>query len=337
MCETIVMVENLKIHFTMKTGVVKAVNGVSFDLRAGETLGVIGESGSGKSVIARALLGMVDRPGRVEGRIIYKGLDLLSLSRKEKQNLRGREIAMVFQDPMTSLNPILTVGKQLTEVIRRHTPISRRQARERAMQVMSSVGLIRPAELMGAFPFQLSGGMRQRVMLAMALGANPSLLIADEPTTALDVTVQAQILKELHRLQQEKGMALLVITHNWGVVAELADRVAVMYAGRLVEWGSVADIYSCPAHPYTRSLLNALPRLGQRKHRPVPGPFSGLPLAFPGPDAGCSFAPRCAYKGDYCRRLPRAAEVSPGHLVLCHAAGMLTGYAASAEGRRELA
>jgi len=325
-------VENIKIDFPGKNSTVRAVNGVSFAIKAGETLGIIGESGSGKSVTALALLGLLEKPGRVlEGRIIYKGRDVLLLSRKEKQRLRGREMAMVFQDPLTSLNPVLTVGRQLTDVLRRHLELNRHQTRERALRLLQSVGLGNHEGIMKSFPFQLSGGMRQRVMLALALGANPSLLIADEPTTALDVTVQAQIIRELHRLQQEKGMAMLVITHNWGVVAELADRVGVMYNGRLVEYGSIVDIFNHPAHPYTHLILSSVPVLGKGRKGiiNIHSPVSRVTLN------GCSFAPRCMLKGKHCLKAPLSAEISPGHFVACHLAGIDS--AIAVERRRELA
>lgn len=317
---SLLAVQNLRVTFAVKRGEVRAVKGISLAIKPGETLGVIGESGSGKSVTALALMGLLEKPGRIEdGRAIYKGKDLLSMSRRELQDIRGAEIAMVFQDPMNSLNPLLKVGRQVTEVINRHLKLPGETARERTLKLLGSVGLDRPEEIMGALPFQLSGGMRQRVMLAMALGAEPSLLIADEPTTALDVTVQAQIIRALQKIQRETGMSMLIITHNWGVVAELANRVAVMHAGRLVETGDVAEVYRRPAHPYTKALLNALPSLGVRRRR-LAAIEGSLPAAGESGEA-CDFAPRCPNRSLKCSARPNMLELYPGRQVACHYAG----------------
>ena len=289
-------VEDLVVRFETHQGTVRAVNGLSMALQPGETLGVVGESGSGKSVASLALLGLVPNPpGVVEAkRLKVVGQDVLRLDRRGLQQLRGKEIAMIFQDPMTSLNPLLTVERQLTEVLERHEGCSRREARKRAVAALSDVGIPAPETRLDSYPHQLSGGMRQRVMIAMALLCNPKVLVADEPTTALDVTIQAQVLELLKDLQRRHGTALLLITHDLGVVAGMADRLHVMYAGRVVEAGPAADVLTSPLHPYTQGLLRSVPRirgpLGQRLDA-IDGASPYL-AALP---AGCSFAPRCVF------------------------------------------
>ncbi|MBV1770173.1 MAG: ABC transporter ATP-binding protein, partial [Candidatus Desulforudis sp.] len=288
---SVLEVSNLATCFTGSAGVVKAVNGVTFAVKAGQTLGVVGESGCGKSVMCLSLVGLIGPPGRiVSGEVWLNGQDLLQLSPKEIRRVRGREIALVFQDPMTSLNPILTVGTQLTETIVSHEEVSKAEARRRALELLARVGLPDPERLMRRYPFQLSGGMCQRVMIAMALSLQPKVLIADEPTTALDVTVQAQILAELKRLQKELGMAIVLITHDLGVVAAMADEVAVMYAGSIVEYGPTVEIFASPGHPYTRALLRSVPRLGGEEEL---APIEGQPPTLLNPPGYCAFLPRC--------------------------------------------
>ena len=289
-------VENLSVDF----GRFRAVDGVSVSVDAGDVLGIVGESGSGKSVTMLALMGLVAWPGRVTAdRLAFDGNDLLSLSPRARRRITGRDVAMIFQEPMTSLNPCYTVGFQITEALKVHEGGSRRERRERAVELLDQVGIPSPAGRLGAFPHQLSGGMNQRVMIAMAIACNPKLLIADEPTTALDVTIQAQILDLLLRLQQEHGMALVLITHDMGVIAETAQRVNVMYAGQLVEEREVGELFRRPRHPYTAALLDALPEraAGRRRLPTIPGVVPGY---YDRP-TGCLFNPRCARAGDRCR------------------------------------
>jgi len=312
-------VRDLQTHFTTDEGTVRAVDGVSFTIEAGKTLGMVGESGCGKSVTALSILRLVPSPpGRiVAGRILYQGRDLMSLSDREMRAVRGNEIAMIFQEPMTSLNPVFTVGDQIGEAIRLHQKTSRRETRERAIEMLRLVEMPEPARRVDEYPHQLSGGMRQRVMIAMALSCNPKLLIADEPTTALDVTIQAQILDLLAGLQERLGMALLLITHDLGVVAEQADDVIILYAGRIVERAPVGQLFAAPLHPYTRGLLDSLPQLGasrEQRLRPIPGtvpPLTRLP-------SGCRFRDRCALAIDDCARIdPPLEEKSRGHTAAC--------------------
>ena len=293
---TLLEVENLSVGF----GAFKAVDGVSFSVDAGEVLGIVGESGSGKSVTALALMGLIDEPGRVgAARLAFDGRDLLTMREKDRRQMLGRDIAMIFQDPMTSLNPCFTVAFQLTETLRIHEGGSNKALRARALQLLRDVDIPDAERRLDAYPHQLSGGMSQRVMVAMAIACNPRLLIADEPTTALDVTIQAQMLALLLKLQRERGMALVLITHDLGVVAEVAQRVMVMYAGQVVETAAVPQLFEAPRHPYTEALLSALPEhnIGQRRLRSMAGMVPG---AFDRP-AGCLLAPRCAYAQDRCR------------------------------------
>jgi oligopeptide/dipeptide ABC transporter ATP-binding protein len=311
-------VRDLQTHFFTDDGLVRAVDGVSYALAPGETLAVVGESGSGKSVTSLSILRLVpDPPGRiVGGSIRFKGRELLTLSDAEMRAVRGKEISMIFQEPMTSLNPVHTCGDQIAEVVRLHEGLDRAAARERAIEMLRLVGIPAPEVRVDEFPHQMSGGMRQRVMIAMALACRPALLIADEPTTALDVTIQAQILELLQRLRRELGMAVLLITHDLGVVAETADRVAVMYAGQVVEYSTVRAIFRTPRHPYTAGLLASLPKLGEESDRlrVIPGQVPD-PARFP---TGCRFHPRCPVAVDRCRgEAPELRDVGDGHLVRC--------------------
>jgi dipeptide transport system ATP-binding protein len=293
-------VQNLTVEFGPEAAPFKAVDGVSFAVEAGEVVGIVGESGSGKSVTALALMGLVDAPGRVKAdRLLFDGRDVLALRGKERRALLGRDIAMIFQDPMTSLNPCFTVSYQLAETLRIHEGGSRRALRARALELLRAVEIPDAERRLDAYPHQLSGGMSQRVMVAMAIACNPRLLIADEPTTALDVTIQAQMLALLLKLQRERGMGLMLITHDLGVVAEVARRVMVMYAGQVVETARVPDIFTAPHHPYTEALLSALPEhnIGQRRLRSMPGVVPG---AYDRP-GGCLLSPRCPYVQDKCR------------------------------------
>ena len=311
-------VRDLQTHFFTDDGLVRAVDGVSYALAPGETLAVVGESGSGKSVTSLSILRLVpDPPGRiVGGSIRFKGRELLTLSDAEMRAVRGKEISMIFQEPMTSLNPVHTCGDQIAEVVRLHEGLDRAAARERAIEMLRLVGIPAPEVRVYEFPHQMSGGMRQRVMIAMALACRPALLIADEPTTALDVTIQAQILELLQRLRRELGMAVLLITHDLGVVAETADRVAVMYAGQVVEYSTVGAIFRTPRHPYTAGLLASLPKLGEESDRlrVIPGQVPD-PARFP---RGCRFHPRCPVAVDRCRgEAPELRDLGNGHLVRC--------------------
>jgi oligopeptide/dipeptide ABC transporter ATP-binding protein len=317
MSETLLRVEDLRTHFFTDDGVVRAVDGVSYEVRAGETLAVVGESGSGKSVTALSILRLVPQPpGRiVGGRLQFKGRDLLALSPREMREIRGKEISMIFQEPMTSLNPVYTCGEQIIETLVLHERIDRRAARARAIEMLRLVGIPAPEQRVDEYPHQMSGGMRQRVMIAMALACRPAILIADEPTTALDVTIQAQILELLKSLQRELGMAVLLITHDLGVVAETADRVAVMYAGQVVEYADVHAVFKRALHPYTAGLQASLPRLGERQEhlRVIPGNVPN-PVRFP---AGCRFHPRCPVAQARCREVPPIHTFEGGHLSRC--------------------
>ena len=295
-------VEGLRTYFHTQGGVVKAVDGVDLSLEQGKTLGVVGESGCGKSVTALSMMRLIDPPGRVEpgSRILFGGRDLVKLDEDELQRVRGNDISMIFQEPMTSLNPVYTVGDQIAEAVRLHQDVSGKAAMDRAVEMLGLVGIPSPARRVHEYPHQMSGGMRQRVMIAMALSCNPKLLIADEPTTALDVTIQAQILELMKELRDRLGMAIMLITHDLGVVAEMADEVAVMYAGRVVERGPVEAIFRSPQHPYTEALLHSIPILGMTQKEPLQVIRGMVPSALHWP-AGCRFAPRCEYAFDKCR------------------------------------
>ena len=309
-------IEGLQTHFHTDDGIVRAVDGVSFDVRQGETLAVVGESGSGKSVTALSLLRLIPAPGRiVGGSIQFKGRDLLALSPAEMRSIRGKEISMIFQEPMTSLNPVLTCGEQIMEPLIVHERLTRRAAHTRAIEMLELVGIPAPQQRVDEYPHQMSGGMRQRVMIAMALACRPSILIADEPTTALDVTIQAQILELLNRLQEELGMAVILITHDLGVVAETADWVAVMYAGQVVESCDVRSAFNRPLHPYTAGLQASLPKLGRKQDalRVIPGNVPN-PAHFP---AGCRFHPRCPVAIPICTTDPALLTIEDRHLSRC--------------------
>ena len=322
MAEPILSVRNLQTHFTAPEGILRAVDGVDFDVFEGRTLGVVGESGCGKSVTARSLLGIVERPGRiVGGSILLRSanggpqVDLLQLPPEAMRRIRGPEIALVFQEPMASFSQYYTIGNQITEAIRLHMKLDARAAHARAIELLDLVGVPQPARRVDEYPFQLSGGLRQRVMIAMALACDPRILIADEPTTALDVTTQAQILDLLRSLQKQRGLAIILITHDMGVIAEMAHDVAVMYLGRAVESGPVADIFARPRHPYTRALLRSIPTVLAKPRTRLPTISGSIPHPFNRP-AGCAYHPRCAdYLGEVCALAepppigPAAAEV----------------------------
>ncbi len=311
-------VKNLRTSFLTSGGVVRAVDGVSWDVRQGETVALVGESGCGKSVSALSIMRLVSPPaGRIEGgEILYKGRDLLRLSEAEMRHVRGREIAMVFQEPMTSLNPVLSVGRQLTEGLEIHLNMTPGQAQARAVELLGMVGISDPERRLAQYPHHFSGGMRQRMMIAMALACNPSLVLADEPTTALDVTIQAQILELMRDLAQRLGVAMLIITHNLGVVARYADRVNVMYAGRIIEQATAHELYANPRHPYTLGLLRSVPRLDEPRRARL-DPIEGQPPDLTRLPPGCAFAPRCAYRGARCDEAPRLAAVREAHRSAC--------------------
>ncbi|MBV8168634.1 MAG: ABC transporter ATP-binding protein [Alphaproteobacteria bacterium] len=330
----VLQIENLQTHFFTASGVVRAVDGVSYDVRPGETLGVVGESGCGKSVTALSILRLVaDPPGRIVGGAIrLEGVNLLELSESAMEAVRGNDISMIFQEPMTSLNPLFTVGRQIAEAIALHQGLAKKPAWERAVDMLGRVSIPEPERRAHAYPHQLSGGMRQRVMIAMALSCNPKVLIADEPTTALDVTIQAQILELMAELRKTFGTAMILITHDMGVVAEHADRVVVMYAGRKVEEAEVDALFERPGHPYTQGLLGSIPALGaagrvQRRARLHE--IKGMVPSLVDLPKGCSFAPRCGLATDHCRAAPPPlTEHRPGRWVACWHAGRLLGDAA---------
>ncbi|MEG2174125.1 MAG: ABC transporter ATP-binding protein [Oscillospiraceae bacterium] len=309
-------VRNLTINYCSDSGVVRAVNGISFDLKEGETLGLVGETGAGKTTTALGLMGLIpDPPGKITGgEILFCGKDLLQAGKREMRLHRGKDFSMIFQDPMTALNPVLTVGDQISEVVRLHKMCSKADAYQKVADMLALVGI--SPERMTDYPHQFSGGMQQRVVIAIALACNPRVMIADEPTTALDVTIQAQVLALMRQLRQKFNTAMLMITHDLGVVAETCDRVAIVYAGQIVESGTLRDIYEGAAHPYTHGLFESLPSLHSKTHRlrPIPG-LAPDPTALP---LGCSFHPRCRDALPACRiTAPENAEISPGHFVRC--------------------
>lgn len=312
-------VEDLHVEFHTLDGVAKAINGVSFDLRQGETLAILGESGCGKSVTAQAIMGILDMPpARIgRGRIAYCGHDLLVMAEDARRKLRGPEISMVFQDALSSLNPVFPVGWQIAEMFRIHRGMNKVDALNEAVRLMERVQIPGAKHRVKAYPHQFSGGMRQRIMIAMAIALDPAVLIADEPTTALDVTVQAQIMRLLAELQEERQMGLILITHDLGVVADVADRIAVMYAGRIVEQAGVYDLYGKPAHPYTKGLLDSIPRLDQKGQTLLA--IGGLPPNLMRIPAGCAFNPRCYRREEICtQEVPILAEVAPARFSACH-------------------
>jgi peptide/nickel transport system ATP-binding protein len=315
-------VENLQVHFRTPDGVNRAVDGVSFHVEEGETLAIVGESGCGKSVTAMSILRLIPQPpGKIAGAIRLEGRDLLALDDRAMRSIRGNDISMIFQEPMTSLNPVLSIGRQLGETLRLHQGLDHKAAQARAMTMLALVGIAEPGRRLGEYPHQMSGGMRQRVMIAMALACNPKVLIADEPTTALDVTIQAQILDLMAELKSRIGAAIILITHDLGVVAEVAERVMVMYAGRKVEEAPVAALFRAPRHPYTQGLLGAVPKLGsslagsETKLAEIPGTVPSLKQRI----LGCVFAGRCPRATELCRQVAPALELkAPGHLAACH-------------------
>ena len=315
---TLLEVRDLKTTFATAAGLVRAVDGVSWDVQEGETVALVGESGCGKSVSALSIMRLVAEPaGRiVSGEIVYKGRDLLKLSEEEMRGVRGREIGMIFQEPMTSLNPVLTIGRQLTEGLEIHLGMEHDAARARAVELLGMVGIPDPARRLAQYPHQFSGGMRQRLMIAIALSCNPSLILADEPTTALDVTIQAQILELMKDLSKRLGVAMLIITHNLGVVARYADRVNVMYAGRIIERGTAREIYGNPRHPYTLGLLRSVPRLDEPKRERL-DPIQGQPPDLTRLPRGCSFSPRCAYRVERCAEAPPLIALDAAHRSAC--------------------
>jgi oligopeptide/dipeptide ABC transporter ATP-binding protein len=326
-------VKDLRTVFKTREGEVRAVDGVSFELERGKTLGIVGESGCGKSVTASSIMGIVQPPGKVVGgSVMFDGRELVGRKESELVNIRGREIAMIFQDPMTSLNPVLTIGFQIDEALDAHNPgISGSESRSRGIELLRRVGVPNPDERYDQYPHEFSGGMRQRAMIAMALSCNPSLLIADEPTTALDVTIQAQILELMKDLARRLGVAMLIITHNLGVVARYADRVNVMYAGRIIERASASELYAEPRHPYTLGLLRSVPRLDEPRRARL-APIEGQPPDVTRLPPGCAFAPRCAFRVERCtEEAPPLEVVSTGHWSACWEAKRLAGEAVAAE------
>ncbi|MFI7546437.1 ABC transporter ATP-binding protein [Actinoplanes sp. NPDC049599] len=313
-------VNDLHVEFRTQDGVSRAVNGANFLLAPGETLAILGESGCGKSVTAQAIMGILDSPPGfiTKGEVKYRGIDLLKLPENERRKVRANQIAMIFQDALSALNPVFTVGYQLAELFRVHRGMSRGDAKRRSIELLDQVRIPAAKARIGDYPHQFSGGMRQRVMIAMALALDPEVLIADEPTTALDVTVQAQIMGLLAELQQQRNMGLILITHDMGVVADVADRISIMYAGKVVEEAPVYDIYARPAHPYAKALLESIPRLDMKGQQL--NVIKGLPPALTAIPRGCAFNPRCAYAQDVCRQdpAPPAYIVAPGRTARCH-------------------
>ena len=318
MSEKLLEIKDEKLSFFTPAGEVKALNGVSFSMNEGEVLGIVGESGSGKSVTAYSIMGLTAYPGKLIGGTIYfNGHQIEKMSEKEMRKIRGNEVSIIFQDPMTSLNPVYTIGNQITEVIRLHTGKGKKEAYDRAKELLELVGINEPTKRLKQYPHELSGGKRQRVMIAIALACEPKLLIADEPTTALDVTIQAQILELMQELRQKLGMSIIMITHDLGVVASMCERIAVMYAGHIVEYGTADEIFYEPKHEYTKGLINSIPKLSaQEIERLVP--IEGQPVDLLNPPAGCPFAPRCANCMKIClREMPPKTELSDTHYSHC--------------------
>jgi peptide/nickel transport system ATP-binding protein/oligopeptide transport system ATP-binding protein len=313
MAEPLLSVKDLMVSFATEEGVVQAVDGVSFDLAAGEVLAVVGESGSGKSVTAMTLMGLTRSPNaRFDGTATYKGTELIAASEDDLRRVRGAEIAMIFQDPMTSLNPVQRIGAQIIEQIQEHEGLPDQQARERTIELLERVGIPRARERVDNYPHEFSGGMRQRVMIALALSCNPSVLVADEPTTALDVTIQAQILQRMRDLREETGAAVILVTHDLGVVADIADRIAVMYAGRIVEEGTLDEIFYDPQHPYTWGLLGSITRVDKPRPERLPA-IAGLPPSLANRPEGCHFRPRCPHEFGECTKVPPLESRIPGN------------------------
>ena len=317
MARKLLSVRNLKTSFFTHVGEVKAVRGISFDVNEGEVLGIVGESGSGKSVTSLSIMGLLQYPGRVvDGEILLNGEDILTYSKNQMRKVRGKEIAMIFQDPMTSLNPVYTIGNQIMEMILEHEKMSRREARERAIEMLKLVGIPAAEKRIDSYPHEFSGGMRQRVMIALALSCNPKLLIADEPTTALDVTIQAQILNLIKKLNRQFGMTTMLITHDLGVVATVCDKVAVMYGGLIMEYGTVDEIFYHPRHPYTMGLLGSIPHVdGGEKRRLIP--IDGTPPDLINPPKGCPFSTRCKYCMNICTQEQPPYFAEDKHRTMC--------------------
>ncbi len=320
MKEVLLRVKDLKTYFYTQDGVVKAVDGISFELARGETLGIVGESGSGKSVTALSILKLIpDPPGKiVSGEIYLDGMDIVALKEKEMQQVRGNEIAMIFQDPMTSLNPVFTIGNQIMETIMLHQRLNKKVAREKTVELLRSVGIPNPEQRIDGYPHQFSGGMRQRAMIAMALSCNPKILIADEPTTALDVTIQAQILQLMNEIKERTNSSIIIITHDLGVIAEMADNIIIMYGGMVVEYSDVNTIFYNSHHPYTWGLLRSIPRLDEvKRERLIPIP--GIPPSLIHVPPGCPFSPRCRYAKDICFKVtPELKNIGRFHKVACY-------------------
>jgi oligopeptide/dipeptide ABC transporter ATP-binding protein len=322
MAEPVLELDDLTVRFRLRRGELTAVDGVSFTVHRGETFGLVGESGSGKSVTARSIMRLIpDPPGEIpRGRIVFEGRDVLELKDAEMRALRGRRIAMVFQEPMSALNPVFTVSAQISDALRSNLGLSKREARERVVELLTLVGIPSPRKRLDSYVHEFSGGMRQRVMLAMALSCNPSFLIADEPTTALDVTIQATILELITGMIERLGMSLIFITHNLGVVAHACDTIGVMYASHLVELGATREIFRNPQHPYTVGLLNSIPRLDTQEKYLTP--ITGTVCNMMEPPTGCKFHPRCAHAMEICKQeTPALREIAPGHHAACHLLG----------------
>ena len=318
MSENLLDIQHERLSFFTPAGEVKALNDVSFSMKQGEVLGIVGESGSGKSVTAYSLMGLTAYPGKlIGGTLHFNGHEVEKMSEKEFRQMRGEEVSIIFQDPMTSLNPVYTIGNQIEEMVRLHTDKDKKQARERAKELLELVGINEPEKRLKQYPHELSGGMRQRVMIAIALACEPKLLIADEPTTALDVTIQAQILELMMELREKMGMSIIMITHDLGVVASMCEKIAVMYAGKIVEYGTTDEIFYNPQHEYTKGLINSIPKLNQKeKERLVP--IEGSPVDMLNPPAGCPFAPRCRSCMKVClREMPPRTDLSDTHYTQC--------------------
>ena len=316
--DTLLKVNDLEVSFFTHAGEVKAVRKVSYDLKYGEAMGIVGESGSGKSVSSYALMGIIPEPGKIlNGSINFEDKDITKLSEAEMLKLRGKEVGMIFQDPMTSLNPVFTVGSQIDESLKKHTNLDKKQREKRIIELFELVGINQPEKRLKQYPHEFSGGMRQRVMIAMALACNPKLLIADEPTTALDVTIQAQIIELLKELKEKINMSIIFITHDLGVISEICDKVAVMYAGNIIERGSIDDIFYNPKHPYTLGLLKSIPKINADEHERLI-PIEGNPVDLINPPKGCAFAPRCDYCMNICmEKVPPVYSVEKGHESSC--------------------
>ncbi len=315
--DLILDVRNLKTHFHTRQGVIKSVDGVDFQLERGEVLGLVGESGAGKSITGFSILRLIHSPGNiVDGEVQFLGKDLLKLTDSEMEEIRGNRISMVFQDPMTSLNPVLTIGDQLMEIMRYHFGMKRREAKKAAIQYLTMVGIPSPEKRLKQYPHQFSGGMRQRVVIAIAMASNPDLIIADEPTTALDVTIQAQIMGLMQKLIKKRKTSMILISHDLALVSEIADKIAVMYAGKIVEYGPKAKVIGQPEHPYTQGLINSLPTMEQKQKRlhQIQGLMPN-PMSLP---EGCKFKPRCSFAGPECNQMPDLMQVGDAHFAACH-------------------